>query len=212
MATTHNITPDLDTRAGRMFAAGRLTVTFTSAQTGEHITVTAKSRKKDGENWVSCPLDEAMVVFFSVPNAGGGWDDKIGKFTYGKGFVADPRADAARVFCAKQLVVFAEGRELPSGLTAQEANRCGKCGRELTDPESIARGIGPTCLGADTHSKHQTKNHEDVLDAYGRPAGYEAPAQRDPETGFYPYGTPEAEAELIALEEREYELEMREGF
>jgi hypothetical protein len=27
------------------------------------------------------------------------------------------------------------------------AGRCGKCGRMLTDPESIARGIGPTCAG-----------------------------------------------------------------
>lgn len=25
--------------------------------------------------------------------------------------------------------------------------RCGKCGRLLTDPESIARGIGPVCCG-----------------------------------------------------------------
>ena len=28
---------------------------------------------------------------------------------------------------------------------------CARCGRELTDPESIARGIGPVCL---THTMH----------------------------------------------------------
>jgi hypothetical protein len=195
MATTHDINPDLTTRAGRMLAAGRLTVTFTSANSGEHITITTKSRKPDENGkWVSCPLAEAKVVFFSVPNADGGWDDKVGKFTYGRGFVAEPGADAARVFCAKQAIVFAEGRELPSGLRAQEESRCGKCGRPLTDPVSIDRGIGPDCYGDDTGSKHQTK------------------AQRDPETGLYPYGTVEAEAELIAFEEREYEREMREGF
>lgn len=27
-----------------------------------------------------------------------------------------------------------------------EAGRCRCCGRELTDPDSLARGIGPTCL------------------------------------------------------------------
>ena len=26
---------------------------------------------------------------------------------------------------------------------------CGRCGRELTDPESIARGLGPTCADID---------------------------------------------------------------
>lgn len=25
------------------------------------------------------------------------------------------------------------------------SGRCGRCGRELTDPESIKRGLGPTC-------------------------------------------------------------------
>jgi hypothetical protein len=25
--------------------------------------------------------------------------------------------------------------------------KCAKCGRELTDPESIARGYGPVCAG-----------------------------------------------------------------
>jgi hypothetical protein len=27
------------------------------------------------------------------------------------------------------------------------AGRCGKCGRTLTTPESVARGLGPTCAG-----------------------------------------------------------------
>lgn len=38
-------------------------------------------------------------------------------------------------------------REMPmaAGFTLGHAGRCGACGRELTDPESIARGLGPTC-------------------------------------------------------------------
>lgn len=31
--------------------------------------------------------------------------------------------------------------------------RCGKCGRELTDPVSIERGLGPECFGKATGSK-----------------------------------------------------------
>jgi hypothetical protein len=203
MATTHNINPDLTTRAGRMLAAGRLTVTFTSLDTGEHITITTKSRKPDENGkWVACPLDEAKVIFFSVPNAGGGWDDKVGKFTYGKGFVEQPGADPARVYCAKQLVVFAEGRELPSGLRAQEEERCGKCGRALTDPVSIDRGIGPECYGQMTGSKHETKaQREDVIDA----------ASQEMDTSPH-YGSPEWDAEQLHYEQMEYETEMREGF
>ncbi len=140
-----------------MAAAGRITVTFTSEATGEHITVTAKSRKNVDGKWVGCPLAEAMVVFFSVPQAGGGWDDKIGKATRGKGFVPAPGADPARVFCAKKLIAFIGGADMPAGLTAQESECCGKCGRALTDPVSIDRGIGPECFGQLTGSKHETK-------------------------------------------------------
>src|SRR6187431_837366 len=131
---------DLNTRAGRMLEAGRVTVTFTSARTGEHITILAKARGKDeNDKWVATPLAQALVVFFEVPNSGD-WNDKVGKATRRAGFVADPRADAARAFCARLLLDFVAGKPMPEGLTAQESDHCGRCGRELTDPVSIARG------------------------------------------------------------------------
>ena len=34
---------------------------------------------------------------------------------------------------------------IPDGYHIEHAGRCGKCGRQLTDPESIQRGIGPEC-------------------------------------------------------------------
>jgi hypothetical protein len=148
---------DLSTRAGRMMEAGRVTVTFTSPHTGEHVTILAKARGKDeNDQWVSTPLADALVVFFEVPNSQG-WNDKVGKATRSKGFVPDARADAARTFCARQLLRFVAGEPLAAGLTAQESDHCGRCGRELTDPVSIARGIGPHCLGLATGSVHQAK-------------------------------------------------------
>jgi hypothetical protein len=36
-------------------------------------------------------------------------------------------------------------REIPEGYKIQHEGRCGKCGRRLTVPESIERGIGPVC-------------------------------------------------------------------
>jgi hypothetical protein len=37
---------------------------------------------------------------------------------------------------------------LPSSLEVWHEGRCGRCGRALTVPESIERGIGPECAGA----------------------------------------------------------------
>lgn len=34
---------------------------------------------------------------------------------------------------------------IPAGYHIEHAGHCGKCGRTLTDPESIHRGIGPEC-------------------------------------------------------------------
>jgi uncharacterized protein DUF6011 len=36
-------------------------------------------------------------------------------------------------------------REMPSGIEVWHEGQCSRCGRPLTDPDSIARGIGPTC-------------------------------------------------------------------
>lgn len=37
------------------------------------------------------------------------------------------------------------GRELPAPAAVYREDRCGRCARPLTDPESIAAGIGPDC-------------------------------------------------------------------
>jgi Family of unknown function (DUF6011) len=38
-----------------------------------------------------------------------------------------------------------EGNLLPDGYKIRHAGKCGRCNRELTDPTSISRGIGPDC-------------------------------------------------------------------
>lgn len=37
------------------------------------------------------------------------------------------------------------GKSLPEPAEVWHEGRCGRCGRALTDPESIARGLGPEC-------------------------------------------------------------------
>jgi hypothetical protein len=40
------------------------------------------------------------------------------------------------------------GRDLPTNLEFYHLGRCAKCGRKLTDPASINRGLGPKCAEA----------------------------------------------------------------
>ena len=150
---------NLDTRAGRMLAAGRLTVTFRSPS-GQHITLTAKCRApQENGKWSASSYADARVIFIEVPNETG-WNDKVGKVT-SRGFQPDPNADKARTFCAKMLLRYVAGESLPPSLEAFEEDRCGRCGRVLTDPVSIERGIGPECYGKDTGSEHQTKERDE---------------------------------------------------
>jgi hypothetical protein len=149
-----------------MLAAGNVVVTVTSKQTGDHITVKLASRLKNdsgrGKKWQPVGPDEASHIFMSVRSADdAGWDDKIGTYYPRNGrFYEDRKADPARVWAAAAVLNWLNGD--PETLkeeraTYQESNECGRCGRELTDPVSIERGIGPTCLGADTGSHHQEK-------------------------------------------------------
>lgn len=40
-----------------------------------------------------------------------------------------------------------EHERLPRGVEMWHEGRCGRCGRKLTVPESIANGLGPECAG-----------------------------------------------------------------
>lgn len=159
--------PNPLSRAGRMMQAGRAKVTVTSRKSGDHITVLLKAfadnRKRQysdvKKNWVACPLEDATHVFCEVPAAGDGWNDKVGTYypKTGRWFDADG-ADPARVWAvqaaAHWLIYEPEATDLAD---FQESSECGRCGRELTDPVSIERGIGPECYGKLTGSQHQVK-------------------------------------------------------
>jgi len=46
------------------------------------------------------------------------------------------------------LLVIGGAKPLPEGYDIQHNGRCGRCGRNLTDPDSIAAGLGPICINA----------------------------------------------------------------
>ena len=64
---------------------------------------------------------------------------------------------------------YAATGDTAGGERVQEASRCGRCFRTLTDPVSIDRGIGPECLGRDTGSQHIAADRDRNGTAVQRP-------------------------------------------
>jgi len=153
---------NLNTRAGRMLAAGDVRVTVTSKDSGQHITIRFKAFAKNegpGKRWIRVPLEEASHVFVEVPNASGEWSDKVGTFypKSGRWYNANT-ATFPRMWAAEHAARWLSGMPTSSKATFLEESRCGKCARELTDPVSIERGLGPHCYGEETGSQHQVKH------------------------------------------------------
>ena len=55
--------------------------------------------------------------------------------------------DSKPVKVIKWAVAKVEEQQIPEGYDVKHIGRCGRCGRELTTPESIDSGIGPICAG-----------------------------------------------------------------
>lgn len=151
-----------NTRLGRMLAAGRLTATLRSKVTGTHMTISFSAKAKIDGKWKTVPFSEATHVF--IQQGQGGWGSaKVGtyypangKFYTEKGFDTRPW-----VWTVTHVLAAAHTGILDTEqYDIQEANRCGKCGKELTDPVSIERGIGPTCADEATGSQHYHKGLE----------------------------------------------------
>jgi hypothetical protein len=126
--------------------AGQALVTITSVGTGKHFTFKIGQKKNNNDGSVS-PF--FVKHLFGPDNS---WD---GDWSF-LGFVPDRDRDRliagrrglpqAPSFKALNWVLkrLAFG-EIPPTLTIQHNAACGACGRPLTDPISVATGLGPIC-------------------------------------------------------------------
>lgn len=128
--------------------AGKAIVTLRSTRTGARYTYKIKRApaKPDQPN--------APVVYFVSLLAG---PDNGSDYVY-IGIIGDRgfrttaksamKSDSAPVRAFEwALAKMRESAAIPEGLEIWHEGRCGRCGRLLTVPESIAQGLGPECAG-----------------------------------------------------------------
>jgi hypothetical protein len=123
--------------------AGNATFTIVSTKTSTRYTYKVR-RSKEEEG-------KPVVYFVSLLNGPDNQNDYcyMGIITAtGFRFTAKstvrPEAPSAKAFVWFFDAVLA-GARMPATLEVWHEGKCGRCGRALTVPESIARGIGPEC-------------------------------------------------------------------
>lgn len=160
----------VDTRArvrAALMDGGRARVTVTSRSTGKHLTVrlACKTKGIDGR-FVSrariagrVGYEDAVVVFCDADDlAVQGWAASLwiesGSWTEPK--VVEDERMRHYAWAARRVVAWAlDGDPAFDEMAEVElASECSHCGRPLSDPESISRGVGPECYGRSTGSEH----------------------------------------------------------
>jgi len=126
--------------------AGNARLTLVSERTGTRFTFRIKAKTvKGGEApiapWFVSLLNgrenETDYTFLGTI-----FDDKV---TYRHGRKSTVTSDAPSAKGFAWAWSFIAKAELPPGCEVWHEGRCGRCGRALTVPESIAMGIGPEC-------------------------------------------------------------------
>ena len=147
---------------------GRVRVTVQSKETGRHLTVrlACKAKGPNGRYISRARLEgrvgyeQADAVFADGGDpAFSGW---VGTYypRSGKWYPAEDAQEAPGSWygwAAQAVIAWAMGEgDLEQQAEVSIEAECSSCGRALTDPESIERGIGPECYGRHTKSEHAT--------------------------------------------------------
>lgn len=167
------INPDLQTREAVQLAGGRVqfAVRVPEDELVRYVRFDAKRRNPEGSDkrYSQVPFAEATHVFISekgygTPSIGTYYPPK-GKYTEGRVFLADGRNPGdPHVDAITAVIDHVSGQ--PTSAKVDAEDRCGICGRKLTDPVSIERGIGPECASKPTGTKilHASKFGQQKLD------------------------------------------------
>jgi hypothetical protein len=159
------LSPDLQTREAVMVAAGRCQLALTTDE-GVTLYVKIEAKAKDlpgsSKRYTAVPLADATHVFISEKGYG---TQRLGTYypprdtnkqtanRLGR-FYEDIDPQSPHMEALRAIESYLRGDGLPQPFVSIEAeSQCGLCGRELTDPVSIKRGIGPECAAKPTGTK-----------------------------------------------------------
>lgn len=136
--------------------AGKAELTVSNGK-GEHVTFRISAPSKTTERGGRTIDRDANVRFVSVMSGldrfvyVGLLDERQGiKPTKGSKLPTSDRRVAAVAWVLRQVAAAAT---LPAGYELAHAGKCLRCGRKLTNPDSIASGIGPECRNKENESK-----------------------------------------------------------
>ena len=140
-ATSHRFITCGDARAYTL--AGNATITLESAKTGARYTYKVRVAKEGNVHFVSLlsgPNNETDFQYMGIIKQ---VEDGL-LFFRTKASKISIDAPSWKAFNYYWSIVRTTG-DLPAALIVRHSGKCGHCGRELTEPESIDLGIGPIC-------------------------------------------------------------------
>jgi hypothetical protein len=118
--------------------AGNSTVTFKAVKSRKHFTYKVKRAKDRNIRFVSVLFGDNTSEYMYI-----GMLTEQGNFIHTRGSKCHPDAASFKVFGWTWAHIRA--LNIPDSVEVWHEGRCGKCGRKLTDPESIEQGLGPIC-------------------------------------------------------------------
>ena len=139
--------------AWRFLLAGNAIFSMVSGRTGVRYTFRlSRGKPRDGDDrpppWFLSSLvgpsntdDYAFIATAFAEGVPGGGGERVQTVRAAKG--VDPRDK--RVLAVAWLIDRLRRGELPATVEFWSSGACGRCGRLLTTPESVERGIGPEC-------------------------------------------------------------------
>ena len=133
--------------------AGNSIATFVNTKTNNRFTFKVKQKKDSNLFFVSVLTNPDTYTYIgTVIN---------GQFKHGKKSKITKDAQSVRVFdyVFNNLV----SNSLPNFVEVWHEGRCGKCGKTLTVPNSIANGLGPECIKTLLKSEKRDKFLELIL-------------------------------------------------
>lgn len=124
----------------RFFSAGRAVFTVDNGK-GQHYTYRIGHSKPEQPLFVGLltgPNNEADYTYLGIYNP----ESHQVRLTAKSRYTEETAPVKVIRWAIKQVV---EGKPLPEGYSVKHEGKCCRCGRTLTTPESVERGIGPEC-------------------------------------------------------------------